>query len=112
MSLRSILSIPVKLPQKIEAYLPTGAPSIAGVMNKAAEQIPDVGGTSQITLPKLAPIVASVEEHIPHPPGMEIANVVQKMEFPVVSRVEAALAGQELPAAPPASQGLIPLTYE
>lgn len=112
MSLRSILSIPVRLPSRIESYLPTGAPSIAGLLNKAAEQIPDIGGTSQITFPKLTPIIASVEEHIPHPSGMEIANLIQKVEFPVVSKVESLIAGQEAPAAPPAPQGIIPLTYE
>lgn len=112
MSLRSILSIPVKLPSKIEGYLPSGAPSVAGLMNKVAEQIPDVGGTTALTLPKLAPIIASVEEHIPHPAGMEIANAVQKIEHPVIAKVEQIIAGQEAPAAPPAAQGIIPLSFE
>lgn len=111
MSFKSILAIPVKLPSKIEGYLPSGAPSIAGFMSKVNEQVPDVGA-SAFNLPKLAPIVASVEEHIPHPAGMEIANAVQKLEFPVLSKVEKVFAGKESPAAPPAPQGIIPLSFE
>lgn len=112
MSLKSMLSIPVKLPARIEGFLPSGAPSVAGFMAKVNEQVPDVGASSTFALPKMANIVASVEEHIPHPAGMEIANLVQKVEFPVVAKVEQFMAGKEAPSAPPATQGLIALSFE
>ena len=113
MNLREILMMPAQLPQKVEAFLPAGMPSVSAMMIQGANKVPDVGAsTSQFNLPKLAPIIASVEEHIPHPHGMEIANAMQMVESPVVSKVEEFIAGKMPPVAPPAPQGLIPLNFE
>ncbi len=113
MDLREILMLPAQVPQKLEAYLPSGAPSISAMMIQGASKVPQVGSSSTaFNLPKLAPIIASVEEHIPHPRGMEMANAMQKIESPVVARVESFIAGKNPPAAPPAPQGLIPLSFE
>lgn len=112
MSLRDALMLPANQTAKIETHLPTGLPSISALMAKGAQMIPQVGQTNTFTLPKLTNIIASVEEYIPHPPHMSVADVVQKIESPVLTKVEEIVVGKSAPAAAPAPIGIIPLSFE
>jgi hypothetical protein len=110
-SLRTILQRPAVFPAKIETSLPKGLPSIANIMTKVAEQVPDLGATKSLSLPKIANIVASIEEHVPHPASMSAADLLQKLENPLTSRIEGALAGGDRPT-PPAPTGIIKLIFD
>lgn len=112
MGVKTLLLKPIEIPRKIEMSLPAGVPSVSGLMEKVANSLPDLGGSSMglssIKLPKVTPIISRVEENLPMLPKISLR--AQRLEAPAIAKIQELLGKDSVVQSAPT--GLVQLVFE